>query len=80
MEAAFRYAGVHEDEFEPYPAEKQVNCIELLESLLVRTAVDGQFKLHARAGYGARELTDAADSSGKQSRRRELEQVLLIDF
>jgi hypothetical protein len=65
---------VFEDVFERHPAEEQVHGVETLERLLVRAAVDGQLKLRERAGFGVRELTGAADESGKQDGRTGPEQ------
>ncbi|MGC4013110.1 MAG: hypothetical protein QM755_01130 [Luteolibacter sp.] len=61
MKASFAHAGVAQGELETAAAEQQVDRIETLLSLLIRTAVNGQFQLHNGAGFVIRELTGASD-------------------
>lgn len=74
LEAAFREAGVLENEFATHPAMEQVHGFEPFACLPVRAAVDGQLKLLERAGFWVRELTGAADVSGKLCLSRSSEQ------
>lgn len=63
-----------ENEFATHPAMEQVHGFEPFACLPVRAAVDGQLKLLERAGFWVRELTGAADVSGKLCLSRSSEQ------